>query len=120
MPAHLALLSVLQAPRPRASHDLDKIPGPPSLPLLGNLLDIGNSKAHQTIATWAKRHGPIYKFKLAFTNHVVVSDPSEIGPLVARGEELPRPIDLIYQPFNQASTNRTHWKRKTRVELAVT
>lgn len=69
--------------------------------MLGNLLDIGNSKAHQTIATWAKRHGPIYKFKLAFTNHVVVSDPSEIGPLVARGEELPRPIDLIYQPFNQ-------------------
>jgi hypothetical protein len=62
---------VASLPRLRSpSHDLDRLPGPAGLPVLGNLLDIGNERAHQTIAGWAQKW-PLFRFRVLFTNHVV-------------------------------------------------
>lgn len=85
-----------------SSHDLHRIPGPPGIPVLGNLLDVGHPQAHQTIAAWAQKW-PLYKFKLLGTSNVVVTDPAEIAPLLARGpQELPKAWD-IYTPLDPVS-----------------
>jgi hypothetical protein len=100
----MVVLAMASLPRLRPpSHDLNRLPGPTGLPVLGNLLDIGNVRAHQTIAGWAQKW-PLFRFQVLFTNHVVVTDPLEIAALGKGEGALPRPIDLIYQPFNQVCT----------------
>ncbi|XP_038887476.1 geraniol 8-hydroxylase-like [Benincasa hispida] len=47
-------------------------PGPKPLPLIGNLLDLGN-KPHKSLAAMAKVHGPIMSLKLGRVTIVVVS-----------------------------------------------
>lgn len=43
-------------------------PGPSPLPIIGNLLELGN-KPHQSLAKLAKIHGPIMSLKLGQNNH---------------------------------------------------
>ncbi|CAL1707469.1 unnamed protein product [Somion occarium] len=48
-------------------------PGPPTIPLLGNLLDFPTSYAHLQFTEWAKQYGDIYSLKLATSNIIVIS-----------------------------------------------
>ncbi|KAL0542195.1 hypothetical protein IC582_022290 [Cucumis melo] len=52
-------------------------PGPRSLPIIGNLLDIGD-KPHKYLADLAKIYGPIASLKLGQVNAIVVSSPETI------------------------------------------
>ncbi|CAK9311027.1 unnamed protein product [Citrullus colocynthis] len=52
-------------------------PGPRSLPIIGNLLDVGD-KPHKFLADVAKAHGPISSLKLGQVSTVVVSSPETI------------------------------------------
>uniref|UniRef100_A0A0E0LRP3 Cytochrome P450 n=1 Tax=Oryza punctata TaxID=4537 RepID=A0A0E0LRP3_ORYPU len=47
-------------------------PGPPSLPLIGNLLSLRGVFFHHTLASLARRHGPVMMLKLGLTTTVVV------------------------------------------------
>ena len=50
-------------------------PGPHPLPLLGNLLQLGNLP-HRSLAELALRHGPLMSLRLGLVPYVVVSSPS--------------------------------------------
>ncbi|KAJ9706719.1 hypothetical protein PVL29_001946 [Vitis rotundifolia] len=50
-------------------------PGPAPLPIIGNLLKIGN-KPHESLANLAKTHGPIMSLKLGCVYTIVISSPA--------------------------------------------
>uniref|UniRef100_A0A5B6Z161 Geraniol 8-hydroxylase-like n=1 Tax=Davidia involucrata TaxID=16924 RepID=A0A5B6Z161_DAVIN len=50
-------------------------PGPTPLPVIGNLLKLGN-RPHKALAELAKTHGPIMILKLGRINTVVISSPT--------------------------------------------
>jgi cytochrome P450 len=51
------------------------LPGPGSLPLLGNALQMDTQKLHLIMEEWAQQYGPIYKVKIGSQAGVVISDP---------------------------------------------
>ncbi|KAK4418729.1 cytochrome [Sesamum alatum] len=86
------LLVVLKPnPGPRKSANLP--PGPNPLPVIGNILDLGE-KPHQSLAKLSKIYGPLMRLKLGTTTTVVVSSPE-----IAR---------IVLQQYDQVFSSRTH------------
>lgn len=63
----------------RAVKDL---PGPRGLPLLGNLLQVDIARAHTIMQRWADAFGPIYRFRIAHRDVVVISDTELINAVL--------------------------------------
>lgn len=62
------------APIPERVRQIDELPGPPGIPLLGNALQINPSKAHQQFERWAAEHGSPYRLKIGPKQIVVWAD----------------------------------------------
>ncbi|KAL3131436.1 hypothetical protein ABBQ38_007748 [Trebouxia sp. C0009 RCD-2024] len=76
--------------RARWLHDLHKIPGPTSLPVIGNAPQLFMRSIHINYARWAKQFGSIYKFSILSDVFVVISDPQEVLRLTSRQEDVPK------------------------------
>ncbi|CAL1703430.1 unnamed protein product [Somion occarium] len=50
-------------------------PGPPTIPLLGNLHIFPKTRAHEKFTEWARVYGDIYSLKMASGTAVVISNP---------------------------------------------
>ncbi|EJD46783.1 putative CyP450 monooxygenase [Auricularia subglabra TFB-10046 SS5] len=59
-------------------------PGPPGLPLLGNLFDVPSENSHLAFAELAKKYGPIMKLKVLHRTLIVVSGPKVISDLLEK------------------------------------
>ncbi|MBV9289572.1 MAG: cytochrome P450 [Hyphomicrobiales bacterium] len=66
------------ARRLRETRSIDDLPGPPPLPVLGNLLRIDPARVHLVLEGWAAQYGTIYQFRLGPRRIVAVSDPALI------------------------------------------
>lgn len=53
--------------------DMQELPGPTGIPLLGNLLQISPEGLHRNIERWANRYGSIYKIRLGTHDIVIVT-----------------------------------------------
>ncbi|KAG8916590.1 hypothetical protein FRC00_014653, partial [Tulasnella sp. 408] len=69
-----ALYKVLQIGR----RDADLPPGPPTRPVLGNLLDFPTSYAHLTFEKWAQQYGEIFSLKIANGTIVSLNSPQAV------------------------------------------
>lgn len=58
----------------RRSSNLPPLPEVPGLPLIGNLLQLGEKKPHLTFTKWAKIHGPIYSIRTGSNTLVVLNN----------------------------------------------
>ncbi len=65
--------------RPPALREIDDLPGPPGLPLLGNMLQIDRAHIHQQVEAWARRYGPYFRFRLGREQLLVVADHVAMG-----------------------------------------
>ncbi|KAG9005193.1 hypothetical protein FRB90_010504 [Tulasnella sp. 427] len=83
-----ALYKVLQVGR----RDLDLPPGPPTRPVLGNLLDFPTSYAHLAFEKWTREYGEIFSLKIA--NGTIVSLNS------------PQAVRYVLEKKNSATSNR--------------
>jgi hypothetical protein len=61
---------------------LDDLPGPPRLPLLGNLHQVRQATLHATAEEWCERYGPIFRVGLGPRPVVVIDDLDEINRIL--------------------------------------
>ncbi|XP_014551819.1 hypothetical protein COCVIDRAFT_111850, partial [Bipolaris victoriae FI3] len=93
-----------------ASRPRDYPPGPPTLPLIGNLHQIPNNNIHLQYQKWAKQYGPIFSLKLGQSTTIVLADGQVIHDLVdLRGSNYAdRPKlwvrELKYLPYQELKT----------------
>ena len=85
-----SLYAVLAALLALALHQLSKIgrrpadypPGPPTLPLIGNLHLMPKEKGHLQFQKWAKEYGPVYSLMLGTKVMIVLSSDQAIKDLL--------------------------------------
>nr|BAK09499.1 cytochrome P450 [Postia placenta] len=53
-------------------------PGPPGIPILGNLLQLNPLRPHPTYLKWAQKYGPIFSIKLGM-QRVIVLNTAEVA-----------------------------------------
>ena len=64
---------------PLHTRQLADLPGPPGIPLQGNLLQIDRERMHQQLEAWSKTYGDTYRIRLASREFLVVSNPEAIA-----------------------------------------
>ena len=52
---------------------LEDLPGPRTLPLLGNLHQMHRERVHQDMENWAREYGPLFRVSLGRTPMLVVA-----------------------------------------------
>jgi cytochrome P450/nitrite reductase/ring-hydroxylating ferredoxin subunit len=55
--------------------DLEELPGPRGMPLVGNALQLDLDRLHAVLEGWAAQYGKMYTFRLGLDRALVVSDP---------------------------------------------
>ncbi|MFS8027799.1 putative ferruginol synthase [Helianthus anomalus] len=63
-------------------------PGPLRLPIIGNLHQLLGPKPHKTLATLAKKHGPLMTIQLGSITTVVASTPDAAREILLRKDEV--------------------------------
>jgi cytochrome P450 len=72
-----------------------ELPGPPGLPVLGNLHQMRGREFHDLLESWAERYGPVFAFRVGSRRVVAVSDPEIAGEILRdRPEGFRRPAAL--------------------------
>lgn len=77
-----ALLLILWRFSKISSRHKDYPPGPPTLPVVGNLHQIPSQKRHLQFGKWAQEYGPIYSLILGTKVYIVLSADYAIRDLV--------------------------------------
>lgn len=104
-----AMAAALELPRLRASDgfrapatEVADLPGPRTVPLLGNAHQLRAGAAHACLEQWAAEYGPMYRFSAGAMPIVVLSDPVLIGEILrhrpamfTRGVRLATAIDEV-------------------------
>jgi cytochrome P450 len=65
--------------QPAALREIDDLPGPRGLPLIGNMLQIDKPHIHQQLEGWARRYGPFFRFRLGRQRLLVIGDHAAMG-----------------------------------------
>ena len=104
---------------------IDDLPGPPGLPLLGNLLQIEKASMHLKVEQWSREYGPLFHFRLAKRHFLVVADHEAVGSMLRdrpdgfrrteRLDELWR--EMGFQP-GLFGANGDAWRRQRRMVMA--
>ncbi|CAI0387208.1 unnamed protein product [Linum tenue] len=98
-------------------------PGPPSIPIFGNWLHLGNDINHRLLASLSLTHGPVFLLKLGSKNLVAVSDPKLAHQVLhAQGVEFgSRPRNVVFDIFTGNGQDMVftvygdHWRKMRRI-----
>lgn len=61
---------------------LSDLPGPPSLPLVGNALQVDRELIHQNVEQWARSYGPLFRAYFGPVPVLIVCDHELIGAIL--------------------------------------
>ena len=67
---------------PRALRDIETLPGPRGLPLLGNALQVHAPSFHRQLESWSTQFGPFFKVRLRGESLLVVADHSAVSAML--------------------------------------
>jgi len=59
--------------------EVDDLPGPRALPLVGNLFQIRRQRLHQCVEAWGREYGPFFRFKLGPRTLLAVTDAEAVS-----------------------------------------
>ncbi|KAJ7767964.1 cytochrome P450 [Mycena maculata] len=101
-------------------------PGPPTIPLLGNLHIFPTEFAHYKFTEWARKYGGVYSLKLGPGTAIVISDAAAVKELMDRrsGTTGDRPsihlVDIVTGGFNFIlARNPGCWRTFRRMAHAI-
>ncbi|OAY64018.1 Cytochrome P450 71A9 [Ananas comosus] len=102
----LLLLVLLIARRNKTSPSLKLPPGPPTLPLIGNLHQLG-SVPHRSLSRLSQRYGPLMRLKLGSRPTIVVSSANMAQEILKTHdlESCSRPSLTSYTKLSYASAD---------------
>ncbi|KAF7369266.1 putative cytochrome P450 [Mycena venus] len=109
LPLALGVLCVLVFVRKVGSREAGLPPGPPTIPLLGNLHIFPTEFAHYKFTEWARKYGGIYSLKIGPGTAVVLTDTAAVKELMDNrsGSTVDRPpmhvADLVAGGLNMHS-----------------
>ena len=108
-----------------ALREIDALPGPRGLPLLGNLLQVDRQRMHQTVEQWAREFGPYFRFSLPGRRFLAVADHEALHTLLRdRPEGFRRSVRLeetwleLGLPAGVFGAHGEAWKRQRRMVMA--
>ncbi|KAL3533212.1 hypothetical protein ACH5RR_006733 [Cinchona calisaya] len=98
-------------------------PGPLSIPIFGNWLQVGNDLNHRLLAEMSQKYGPVFLLKLGSKNLVVVSNPELATQVLhAQGVEFgSRPRNVVFDIFTGNGQDMVftiygeHWRKMRRI-----
>ncbi|KAH7671655.1 Trans-cinnamate 4-monooxygenase protein [Dioscorea alata] len=98
-------------------------PGPFSLPIFGNWLQVGNDLNHRFLAKLALKYGNVFLLKLGARNLVVISDPKLATEVLhTQGVEFgSRPRNVVFDIFTGNGQDMVftsygdHWRKMRRI-----
>jgi cytochrome P450 len=67
---------------PTRLREIDDLPAPPGLPLLGNVLQFERARMHQQVERWVREYGPYFSFRIGRRRILVVADHAAMGTLM--------------------------------------
>jgi cytochrome P450 len=107
-----------------ATRSIADLPGPPGLPMLGNLHQVRTESLHATVEEWCERYGPIFRLRMGPRPIVVIDDLEEIGRILRDRPDGFRRWREMKSVFDEMGTSGVFseegegWRRQRR--LAVT
>ncbi|KAJ6449331.1 cytochrome P450 [Mycena sanguinolenta] len=122
----LVALCVFVCLRKVGSREAGLPPGPPTVPLLGNLHMMPTEFAQHKFTEWARKYGGIYSLKVGSGTAVVLTDPAAVKELMDKrsGSTVERPpshlVDLVTGGLNMAFAHYTeNWRTLRRTAHAI-
>ncbi len=112
----IGILAVYVLSRLFSRSRLQHIPGPPTLPVVGNLHQLDRDRIRNTLLKWAKVYGPVYKIRVVSNDVLVVCGFEEIRSVLMDREFSGRPISYMWSQVGKRSgvltfpEAETHWK----------
>ncbi|KAL3675926.1 hypothetical protein R1sor_025874 [Riccia sorocarpa] len=98
-------------------------PGPPSVPIFGNWLQVGDDLNHNNLAEMAKKWGDIFMLKMGVRHYVVISSPDLAKEVLhTQGVEFgSRTRNVVFDIFTGNGQDMVftvygdHWRRMRRI-----
>lgn len=98
-------------------------PGPISIPIFGNWLQVGNDLNHRMLASMSQTYGSVFLLKLGSKNLTVVSDPELATQVLhTQGVEFgSRPRNVVFDIFTGNGQDMVftiygdHWRKMRRI-----
>ncbi|XP_002534996.2 cytochrome P450 CYP73A100 [Ricinus communis] len=105
------------------NHPTNLPPGPFSIPIFGNWLQVGNDLNHRLLASMSQSYGSIFLLKLGSKNLAVVSDPELATQVLhTQGVEFgSRPRNVVFDIFTGNGQDMVftiygdHWRKMRRI-----
>ena len=67
---------------PSRLREIDELPSPPGLPIVGNALQFDRARMHQQVERWVREYGPYFTFRIGRRRILVVADHAAMGTLL--------------------------------------
>ena len=119
------MTETLQAASAVTLRNIDDLPGPRGLPLLGNLLQMDRQRMHQTVERWVLEYGPYFRFSLPGRRFLAVADHEALHALLRdRPDGFRRSVRLeeawleLGLPAGVFGAHGEAWKRQRRMVMA--
>jgi cytochrome P450/nitrite reductase/ring-hydroxylating ferredoxin subunit len=84
---------------PQRTRRIADLPGPPGLPLIGNLHQIDVHSLHGNLERWADEYGPVYHYHFGMRPVVAVSDPALVQEVLRARPTVYRRMSKIERAF---------------------
>jgi len=85
LPAVVLMVVVLLTRRRRVPKGLRLVPGPKGLPLIGNTLEVPQSKPEKKFMEWAKEYGELFRVQIGWNDWVFVNSDVAVKANPLRG-----------------------------------
>jgi cytochrome P450 len=104
----------------------DDLPGPPRLPLLGNLLQIDTTRMHRQLEDWCAEYGTIYRLKLGKRRVIVIGEHDLVSAILRDrpdGFRRTTRLEAIWTEMGLANgvfaASGEPWRRQRRMVMAA-